>query len=307
VDLAYVDWREACELRPTMPSLCPHCKNSEFGGSIFVRFGFFYRTCDSRWIQRYRCRSCRITCSRATFSRWFRQKKRSKNEQLRRHFASTGTIRRAARTFTLNRKTVERKLMLLGFEAEAKLRIENLSRRKVRVVEIDDMETFEHTKCKPLSITLAVQKRTRRILALEVSSMPAKGLLSERARRKYGHRLDARAMARAELFGQLQDVVHEKGLIKSDKNPHYVADVVKFFPHAKHIQFQGRRPASTGQGEIKKGKFDPLFALNHTCAMFRANVSRLVRKTWVTTKRADRLRAHLFIYADYHNQHLKKR
>ena len=289
-----------------MPSHCPNCERSESAGSVFVRFGFFYRTCDSRWIQRFRCRSCRKTCSRASFSRWFRHKKRVKNEQLRRHFASSGTIRRAARSFSLNRKTVERKLVVLGFEAEAKLRIENLASQKVRVIEFDDMETFEHTKLKPLSITLAVQRRTRRILGLEVSTMAAKGLLAEKARKKYGHRFDGRAIARAELFRQLQDVVHEEALIKSDQNPHYVADVAKFFPKARHVQFKGRRPASTGQGELKRGNNDPLFALNHTCGMFRANVSRLVRRTWVTTKRMDRLRAHLFIYADYHNQHLKK-
>jgi transposase-like protein len=288
-----------------MLSHCPRCEFSDFSGTIFVRFGFFYRTCDSRWIQRFRCRSCRKTWSRATFTRWFRHKKRLKNEQLRRHFASSGTIRRAARTFSLNRKTVERKLMVLGFEAEAKLRIETLDLPKVRVLEFDDMETFEHTKCKPLSITLAVQKRTRRILGLEVSSMPAKGLLAEKAQKKYGHRFDGRSIARRELFRQLQPVLHENALVKSDQNPHYPGDVARFFPKARHIQFQGRRPASTGQGEIKKGRFDPLFSLNHTCAMFRANVSRLARKTWVTTKRMDRLRAHLFIYADYHNQHLK--
>ena len=288
-----------------MPSHCPKCESHYPDGLTFVLFGFYYRTGDSRWIQRYRCRSCRKTCSRATFSRWFRHKKRLKNAQLRKHFASAGTIRRAARGFSLNRKTVERKLMALGFEAEANLRIENLSRPKVRVLEFDDMETFEHTKYKPLSITLAVQKRTRRILGLEVSMMPAKGLLAEKSRKKYGYRFEGRSIARRELFRQLQHTVHDNALIKSDQNPHYVGDVAKFFPNARHVQFQGRRPASTGQGEIKKGKFDPLFALNHTCAMFRANVSRLVRKTWVTTRRMDRLRAHLFIYAEYHNQHLK--
>jgi hypothetical protein len=255
-------------------------------------------------VQRFRCRSCRKTCSRATFSRWFRHKKRLKNEQLRRHFASSGTIRRAARTFSLNRKTVERKLMALGFEAEAKLRIENEIRPKVRVVEFDDMETFQHTKRKPLSITLAVSKRTRRILGLEVSTIPARGPLAEKSRKKYGHRPDGRSAARARLFHGLRHVIHENALIKSDQNPHYPADVARFFPNATHATFLGRRPAATGQGELKKGRFDPLFALNHTCAMFRANVSRLARKTWVTTKRIDRLRAHLFIYADYHNQHL---
>ncbi len=195
--------------------------------------------------------------------------------------------------------------MALGFEAEANLRINNFGREKVRVLEFDDMETFEHTKCKPLSITLAVQARTRRILGVEVSSMPAKGLLAEKSRKKYGFRFDGRAMARAELFRSLQPIVHEEVVIKSDQNPHYMADVARFFPQASHRAYLGRKPASIGQGEIKKGGFDPLFALNHTCANFRENVSRLKRKTWVTTKRADRLRAHLYIYAEYHNQHLK--
>jgi len=196
--------------------------------------------------------------------------------------------------------------MLLGFEAEANLKVRNFLGKKVRVVEFDDLETFEHTKLKPLSVTLAVQKRTRRILGLEVSTMPAKGLLVEKARAKYGFRQDGRAAARERLLTSLKDVVHDRALIKSDQNPHYVADIERHFPNARHFRFAGRRPASSGLGEIKKGRFDPLFAINHTCAMFRANVSRLVRKTWVTTKRPDRLRAHLFLYAEYHNQHLKK-
>jgi len=143
--------------------------------------------------------------------------------------------------------------MALGIEAEAKLRIENLARSKVRVVEFDDMEAFQHTKNKPLSITLAVQKRTRRVLGLEMSTMAAKGLLAEVARRKYGHRFDGRAIARAELFRQLQNLVHEEALIQSDSNPHYASDVAKFLPKARHVQFLGRRPAATGHGEIKKG------------------------------------------------------
>lgn len=272
-------------------------------GTGFVRFGFFYRTSDSRWIQRFQCRSCKFTCSRATFSRWFRHKKRKHNECLRKHFASAGTIRRAARSLCLNRKTVERKLMILGFEAEAKLRMENFLHPKCRVIEFDDLETFEHTKCKPVSITLAVQSRTRRILGLEVSTFPAKGLLVEKAK-KYGKRRDGRAKAREKLFLGIKELMLEDALIKSDSNPHYPSAVKRFLPNARHKTYQSRKSSLGGQGELKKTVFDPLFSLNHTCAMFRANVSRLVRRTWCTTKRLDRLRAHLMIYADYHNEHL---
>ena len=286
-----------------LPKNCQKCLTRGTISSNFVRFGFFYRTSDSRWIQRYRCQSCRLTCSNATFQRWFRQKKRLKNFQLRKHFASAGTIRRAAHNYHLNRKTVVRKLLLLGIEAECSLRIRNLSLEKARVIEFDDLETFEHSKCKPLSITLAVQSQTRRILGLEVSRIPARGMLVEKAR-KYGPRPDERKTARRRLFSSLRELVVEDALIKSDSNPHYPSDVKRHFPKARHQTYAGQRGAITGQGELKKVGFDPLFSLNHTCAMFRANVSRLVRKTWCTTKRRDRLRAHLMIYADYHNERL---
>jgi len=192
---------------------------------------------------------------------------------------------------------------LLGFEAEYLLREANYQKPKSRIIEFDDLETFEHTKCKPLSVTLAVESRTRRILGLEVSSMPAKGLLVKKAR-KYGYRRDERKRGRAILFQSIQDFVAEEAVIKSDNNPHYPPDVAEYFPKATHRRYEGKRGSLGGQGELKKVKFDPLFSLNHTCAMFRANVNRLFRKTWCTTKRADCLRAHLMIYAQYHNEHL---
>ncbi len=286
-----------------MPRNCPHCDSKKISGSYFVRFGFFFRSSDSRYIQRYRCVSCRFTCSNATFNAWFRQKKRQKNHALRMRLAGAGSLRRAAKDLHLNRKTVARKLAALGFEAAFHLKKGNLEKPKARVIEFDDLETFEHTKCKPLSITLAVESKTRRILGIEVSTIAAKGLLVEKAK-KYGRRPDGRSKARARLFRDLQEMVVEDVLIKSDSNPHYRKDVLKYFPKAKYRQYEGKRGSLGGQGELKKTKFDPLFSLNHTCAMFRANVNRLIRKTWCTTKRADRLYAHLMIYAHYHNQNL---
>ena len=287
------------------PQSCSNCCESGIYGSHFVRFGFFYRTSDSRRVQRFICQGCRKTRSLATDSSWFRQKKRNKNEALRIHLASHGSMRRAARTLKLNRKTVARKLEMLGFEAEARLMANNLDAPKASLVEFDDLETFEHTKCKPLSVTLAVESVSRRILGLEVSSMPAKGLLVEKAK-KYGPRPDDRAIGRAKLFANIQDLVTENVHFKSDKNPHYPAQLKASFPKSTHETFESRRSSLGGQGELKKTGYDPLFSLNHTCAMLRANVIRLARKTWCTTKRPDRLRAHLMIYADYHNEQLAK-
>ena len=302
--LAHCVWPVFCTLGRRMPLYCPKCQNLGKTSSGFVRFGLFFRSSDCQRIQRFRCRTCNATCSNATFHAWFRQKKRNKNYALWVHFSSCGSLRRAARTFHLNRKTVARKLICLGFHSETLLLEANLKKPKCSIVEFDDLETFEHTKCKPLSVTLAVESGTRRILGAEVSSMPANGHLAERSREKYGRRRDRRKKAREKLFSQIQCLVHSDAIFKSDEHPHYPSSVKKYFPQAKHVFYKSRRAASSGQGELKKGGFDPLFSLNHTCAMLRANINRLIRKTWCTTKRADRLRAHLMIYAHYHNLNL---
>ena len=69
---------------------------------------------------------------------------------------------------------------------------------------------------------------------------------------------------------------------------------------------KGRASCVAGQGELKKVVFDPLYSLNHSCAMLRAHINRLIRKTWCTTKDPDRLADHIAIYVNYHNRELTK-
>src|ERR1700744_3804283 len=113
-------------------------------------------------------------------------------------------------------------------------------------MEIDDMETSIHTKCKPGSITFAVEKGTRRILGVRLSEMPAKGKLAKISRRKYGPRKDERAKARAELFADLKPILESHAVIKSDQNPHYPAGVKRHFPNCTHQTFKGRRGCVVG-------------------------------------------------------------
>ena len=210
--------------------------------------------------------------------------------------------RRCAELLHLDRKTVVKKFLFLSLEAEFFLRKLNLSWPRADTIEFDDLETIEHTKLKPLSVTLAVEHKTRRILGVEVSRMPAKGLLAEEARKRYGPRTDERAEGRERLLSGLKCLVTEEPVFKSDRNPHYEADVKRKFPNARHLRYKGRRARDQGQDELKEGGFDPLFSLNHTCAMLRANINRLFRKTWCTTKQSERLYCHLVLYAQYHNE-----
>ena len=68
------------------------------------------------------------------------------------------------------------------------------------------------------------------------------------------------------------------------------------------VRYNGQKNAAKAEGELKKLRFDPLFSLNHTCAMLRANINRLFRRTWCTTKKKERLEQHLAVYMDFHNR-----
>jgi hypothetical protein len=206
-----------------------------------------------------------------------------------------------ARLFHLSRTTITRKIICLGLRSEKILDEFNKSRPLAESVEFDDMETFEHTKYKPLSITIAVESKTRRILGVEVARFPPKGLLAKKGFKKYGPRRDERALARERLFQRIKPLIHPNALIKSDENPFYVKDVARHFPLAKYERHRGQRGSIVGQGELKKVRFDPLFSLNHSAAMLRANMNRLFRKTWCTTKLPERLKLHIAIYAVFHN------
>ena len=180
-------------------------------------------------------------------------------------------------------------------------------RSEVSEIQFDDLETIEHTKLKPLSVTMAVERSSREILGFKVAQMPAKGLLAKKSVKKYGFRVDQRQYSREKLFFKLALKTHPRALIQSDSNPHYKTDVEHHFPACAYETVKGARGAVTGQGELKKLEYDPLFALNHTFAMLRANINRLFRKTWCTTKLPGRLDDHIELYVHYHNHVLLKK
>ena len=168
--------------------------------------------------------------------------------------------------------------------------------------QFDDLETFEHTKCKPLTVPAIVDKHTQRVLGFTTAQIPAKGHLAAISRTKYGYRKDESRAARMSLFESMTAHIAPTAVFQSDQHQHYPVVIKQHFPDAVHISYKSRRGAVTGQGELKKIGHDPLFAINHTFAMFRANINRLIRKTWCTTKRPDRLQDHLAIFVSLFNQ-----
>ncbi len=207
----------------------------------------------------------------------------------------------------VNRKTIVRKFRFLAglrkVENESFIQREySPHSRKLAYVQFDDLETSEHSKCKPLSVALAVEPKSRRILSFKVSQMPAKGPLARIARKKYGKRADQRRGGWNQMFLDLKSIVRPDARFLSDQNPHYPLILKHHFPFATHDTVKGQRGCIAGQAELKKIGFDPLFSLNHTCAMLRANLNRLFRRTWCTTKTRLGLIQHLDLYVAFHNR-----
>ena len=273
-----------------------------------VRKGFFFRKSDSRRIRRYLCQNCKTQFSAASLSPKRYQKVRRINPVLEKLLVSGVSQRRAAVLLNVNRKTVVRRFRFLAKEAreDQATFLKSLQGVSLKEIQFDDLETSEHTKCKPLSVALAVEPKSRKILGFQVSQMPAKGRLAKISIRKYSYRKDERAKGWDQLLKDLKPIVDQNAVFTSDENPHYPRFLFKRHPNCTHIQVPGGRGAITGQGELKKKKFDPIFSLNHTCAMMRANLNRLFRRTWCTTKKREDLINHLFLYMSYHNRVLTK-
>ena len=286
-------------MKRTCPSLV--CASPE----SVIRFGTFRRKEDSKIIQRFRCKSCGLRFSSATFSDAYRQKKRRVNTPLLRLLASGVSMRRSAVLLGVNRKTIERKLPFLAVRCR-RLNQQHLESLKGRVhnIQLDDLITKENSKLKPLSVTIAVDENRRTILALEVSQIPAFGHLSNSALKKYGKRKDEHFEGLTRLFQTITPIVSPEVQVKSDEHQRYPGFISAYLPKAKHLTFPSQRGCIVGQGELKKVHFDPLFIINHTCAILRANVNRLIRKTWCTTKDPRRLKDHLDVFIYFYNQRL---
>ena len=217
-------------------------------------------------------------------------------------------MRRSALLLGVTRGTIERKLPFLAKRCRS-LNERKLQELKGRVfnLQIDDLITKENSKLKPLSVSIAVDEDRRLILGAEVSEIPAFGHLAKQAVKKYGKRKDEHHDGLTRLFQKVAPIVSCEVLIKSDEHQSYPRFISGYLPQAKHMTFPSERGCVVGQGELKKVNFDPLFIVNHTCAMMRANINRLIRKTWCTTKDPLKLKDHLDVFIYFYNQTLLKK
>ena len=173
-------------------------------------------------------------------------------------------------------------------------------------MQMADLITIDHTKLKPVSISVAVDADNRYILGAKVSTLRSFGHLAQKGQAKYPDRKNTHKLGLQSLFEEIKNVVDEKALIRSDEHKFYPSFIQSYFPNSTHESFKSVKGCVVGQGELKKIKWDPLFCINHTLGMLRANINRLVRKSWCTTKNTLRLQDHLDIFITYYNREILK-
>ena len=280
----------------------PNCPNCGATGS--VKYGRYHRHEDAQTIQRYRCVDCGTCHSSATHTDTYRQKRRRLNSAIEMDIVSSTSQRRIALKHKCDRKTVAKKIQFLAARARKRSAEWLANQPAFESVQFDELITFEHSRLKPLSVAVMCCTRSRSIVAYGVAPIPATGKTAERSVEKYGKRADRSGAMRKRVLKEIAPKLSDSVVITTDEHKRYSAEIKHACPGATHIQHPSVRGSLTGQGELKRTGYDPLFNINHTLAMMRDNIKRLTRKTWCTTKRADALDDVIAIYMHFHNTRL---
>ena len=285
----------------------PNCRRCGASAAKVIRKGRYFRQDDAQTLPRYFCNACGRSFSHATGSPRCYQKKRRANAEIERLFANGASMASISELTRLSPGLVRRRLISSSAEARARhqARLEALSGVPVTLSQFDEMFTFEHTKLKPIAISVIADAAQYQLLGAIAARSPATGHLAEKSRKKYGHRVDETPACRYQLLESLVGVIDPCACFKTDQHSDYPIVIRTLFPEATHIATKGRPACITGQGEMKKGGFDPLFCINHIQARLRDRIKRLARRTWCTTKRIEYLQMHLDILVDYYNRELR--
>ncbi len=289
------------------PNYCPNpsCEHHRLASFPWRRRGTYRRQCDGRDVQRFECLGCRKTFSIQTFRVDYRLRIPKLHFRVFELLCSKVTLRQMARVLGVKRRTVERRLDLLGKHC-AEFHSSRLARCFGELEgqwSLDEAETYEHNrKLKPVTVAVLIERKTGFVVHTRCAPLPPRRPLNaqEEARLAQieaveGKRLSGSKKAVDEAFGALDKVVRkdETILVITDKKHSYRRSIREVMTARVHHQ----RVSS----KVRRDTENPLFRINHTLAMMRDGLSRLVRRTWAASKIMPRLDTHLAVWNCFRN------
>ena len=237
---------------------------------------------------RYQCKACLKTFTKRTHTLNYRHRKQHLRERISEMYCEGMSQRAIARVLKINRKTVEKYFI----ECSLRSRVRNLKRLnsgaiKTTYVQFDELETYEQGKRRPLGVQCSVRAKTGEIISTKVCKIPVKALSVSKSYVDWWNQNVNRSSAITDMLLETQKVLSDRYSMVACDNAKQPVSLAKKILSSHKVQVY-----NSGASNKK---------IDLTFLKMRQDISRLRRRTLATTKRQDRLQAHLDLYTDYHN------
>ena len=292
------------------PSFCPcdspECKSAP--GIQYQRRGTYRRICDGRVVQRYQCKRCKRTFSQQTFRVDRGLHRPSLDRLIFIGLVSKVSQRQMTRSYHCGRGSVARRMERYGKHCRA-FHERALRARAPELAwqghfQLDELETYEtDRRLKPVTVPVLVHMPSRCVLHTAIGMLPPRKPLSPRKQKQLerieaaeGKKRTSESHAKvSECFEVLKSIVPGEGpvLVSTDEKATYRTILKeKFGKRLLHKRTNSKEPRTF---------LNPLFLVNHTFAMLRDGLGRLVRRNWGATKERKKLEWHMWLYIGWRN------
>ena len=209
-------------------------------------------------------------------------------------------LRQAGRLLKLDPHSVQRKTLKIGRTCGSLH--DNLSRKlpEGRTFVLDEEESYETASIRPLTVPLLIDHASWFLVSSAVGSIrrlaprgTRRRARQERDEQRHGRRPDESSACVEHVLTALARRVAEAVTLRTDEKPSYRRI-------AKRVLGE-RLLHETTSGRAVRNRRNPLFAINVTIAMTRDGCGRLRRRSWLVSKKKERLQNHLHIYTVFRN------
>lgn len=292
------------------PAFCPcdHPQGETPSGFQYQRRGTFRRICDGRVVQRYQCKRCKRTFSQQTFRVDRGLRRPSLDYLIFLGLVSKVSQRQMTRKYHCGRGSIARRLERYGKHCRAFHELALRQRERSLAWEghfqLDELETYEtDRRLKPVTVPLLVHMPSRCVLHTAVGTLPPRKPLPPR-KQKQLERIEAEEKGKrksesrekvSECFEVLKRITPGDGQVKvgtDEKHTYRAILKKKFGTRLVHQRTHSKEPRTF---------MNPLFLVNHTFAMLRDGLGRLVRRNWGASKQREKLEWHLWLYIGWRN------
>ena len=266
--------------------MCPKCFSENYS-----KKGWIKNKKEPKPLRQYQCKACkaRFSVNSIKDTKW--QKKPKFNDKIMTLYCEGNTLRGIARILEINYNTVVEKFRFMAGKARIRHEVA-LKHGEIitKYIQFDEMQTFEHTKEKPLGIELSIRPKTGQILSAKVCRIPITALTIAKSKAVQYNKKTDRKEAFYKMIAETKQAL-DKGysVLSCDGNRESVRMAKLMCPDSLI--------------ETHVNDYAGMWRLNHTCAKLRHHLSRLKRKTWATTKEMKFLQMHLDLFIAYQNKY----